>query len=136
MVEDLVEDHEKRVLKGLFVGFILLGVGMVGYVSGLVLSDLALGLIGGITAFLIVALVYLTLLRVSEVQLRILQGIFLVLAVVYSGARLSAGESVLLAAWQGLVVGGLSFIPLIVVFSIIFLAYWVGTQRSISLGHQ
>jgi hypothetical protein len=91
------------------------------------------GLVVGVSAFAVVGVVVVGLFVGSVRQVRLLQGLFLALAGIGTTAALTGGESVSSALFRGVFIGGLSFLPLVTVLSVVIVLYWVVSRHSDSV---
>ncbi|MFC6720704.1 hypothetical protein [Halobacteriaceae bacterium SHR40] len=105
-----------------------IGFGVTG--SDSLLIGLVRGLAVGGSAFLVLAPVFLTVVLGSWKHLRLLQGVFLGLIVLGIVGNLISGRTVTDAIGFGIVSGSLAFIPFVMLFALLFLAYLVGKHQS------
>ena len=104
-----------------------IGFGITG--SDTLLTGVMRGLLVGGSAFVIVALVFLTLVLGSREHVRLLQGVFLGFVVLGVVGNLIGGRTLSDSIGFGIVSGGLNFIPIVTLFALVFLAYLVGKHQ-------
>ncbi|MXR51310.1 hypothetical protein GRX03_06785 [Halovenus sp. WSH3] len=97
--------------------------------TGSPLTGLYYGVIGGVPMFLVVSTLFLAVILGTPSQIRLLRGLFLGLVGIGVVGNLAAGRSLRDAIGLGFFAGGLNFLSILGLLTILFPVYLYGKHR-------
>lgn len=128
--------HQIRDQVPVLVGcyFLAVGAGILFGISGGDSTSTAIfrGLLVGSGGFLVIAIIYLTLVIGSGRLLRVFQGLFLVFVAGGFAASYLTGESVTTAISRGFWTGSIAFLRVAIVITLLLVVYWLGREYLLS----